>query len=83
VIERLKGLASLLQAHVPHDFDRGIVQQCEQFVIGASLAITSATSFRTGPQLDGPAVKHLWHNGFGGHEDSLERTPSGLVVATA
>ena len=71
VIERLKGLASLLQAHAQHDFDRGILQQGEQDVIGASSAITSATSLLTGPQIDGPGVKHLWRNGFGGHDDSL------------
>src|ERR1700681_1706364 len=70
-IERLKGLAGLLQAHAQHDFDRGILQQGEQDVIGASSAITSATSLLTGPQIDGPDVKHLWHNGFGGHDDSL------------
>ena len=55
VIERLKGLASLLQAHAQHDFDRGILQQGEQDVIGASSAITSATSLLTGPHIDGPA----------------------------
>jgi hypothetical protein len=49
VIERLKGLASLLQAHAQHDFDRGILQQGKQEVIGASSAITSATSLLTGP----------------------------------
>jgi hypothetical protein len=71
LIERLKGLASLLQAHAQHDFDRGILKQAEQDVIGASSAITSPTSLLTGPQIDGPDVKHLWHNGSGGHDDSL------------
>ena len=70
-IERVEGLASLLQAHAQHGFDRGILEQCEQDVIGASSAITSATSLLTGPQIDGPGVKHLWRNGFGGHDDSL------------
>src|ERR1700733_7426842 len=70
-IERLKGLASLLQAHAQHDFDRGILQQGEQEVVGARSAITSATSLLTGPQIDGPGVKHLWRSGFGGHDDSL------------
>jgi hypothetical protein len=37
-IERLKGLASLLEAHAQHDFDRGFLQQGEQDVIGASSA---------------------------------------------
>src|ERR1700722_11562586 len=71
VIEGLKGLAGLLQAHAQHDFDRGILQQGEQEVFGASSAITSATSLLTGPQIDSPDVKHLWRNGFGGHDDSL------------
>src|SRR5580700_10644214 len=71
VIERLQGLASLLQAHAQHDFDRGILEQGEQDVIGARSAITSATSLLTGAHIDGPDVKHLWHNGFGGHDDSL------------
>jgi hypothetical protein len=53
----------LLQAHAQHDFDRGILQQAEQDVIGASSAITSATGLLTGPHIDGPGVKHLWHNG--------------------
>src|SRR5271169_4660154 len=65
------GLASLLQAHAQHGFDRGILQQGEQDVIGAGSAITSATGLLTGPQIDGPDVKRLWHNGFGGHDDSL------------
>ena len=59
VIERLKGLASLLQVHAQHGFDRGILKQGEQEVIGAGSAITSATSLLTGPQIDGPRVKHL------------------------
>ena len=42
-IERIKGLASLLQAHAQHDFDRGILEQGKQDVIGARSAITSAT----------------------------------------
>src|ERR1700722_7448807 len=71
VIERLKGLASLLQAHAHHDFDRGILEQGKQDVIGASSAITSATGLLTRLQIDGPDVKYLWHNGFGGHDDSL------------
>ena len=54
VIERLKGLASLLQAHAQHDFDRGIFKQGEQDVIGASSAITSATSLLTGPHISSP-----------------------------
>src|SRR5215467_8112305 len=71
LVERVKGLASLLQAHAQHDFDRGILPQGEQDVIGASSAVTSATSLLTGPQIDGPGVKHLWRCGFGGHDDSL------------
>ncbi len=71
VIERLEGLARLLQAHAQHDFDRGILQQGEQEVIGAGSAITSATSFLTGLHVDGPDVKHLWCRGFGVHDDSL------------
>jgi hypothetical protein len=59
VIERLKSLAGLLQVHAQHDFDRGILQQGEQEVIGASPAITSAASLLTGPQIDGPRVKNL------------------------
>ena len=64
MIERLKGLASLQQVHPQHDFDRGILEQGEQEVIGAIAAITSATSLLTGLQTDGPDVKHLWRNGF-------------------
>ena len=71
MIERLEGLASLLQAHAQHGFDRGIFKQGEQEVIGASSAITSATSLLTGLQIDGPGVKRLWRNGFGGHDESL------------
>jgi hypothetical protein len=71
VIERRKGLASLLQVHAQHGFDRGILEQGEQEVIGARSAITSATSLLTGLQTDGPGVKRLWRNGFGGHDDSL------------
>src|ERR1022692_4294383 len=71
LVERLKGLASLLQAHAQHDFDRGILQQGEQDLIGAGSAITSAASLLTSPHVDGPGVKHLWHSGFGGHDDSL------------
>ena len=71
LIERLKGPASLLQAHAQRGFDRGILQQGEQKVVGARSAITSATSLLTGPQIEGPGVMHLWHNGFGGHDDSL------------
>ena len=70
-IERLKGLASLLQAHAQHGFDRWILEQGEQDVIGAGPAITSATSLLAGPQIDRPAVKHLRRNGSGGHDDSL------------
>src|SRR5580698_521521 len=40
-------------------------------MIGARSAITSATSFLAGLQIDGPAVKRLWHRGFGRHDDSL------------
>src|SRR5580693_2708995 len=65
------GLASLLQGHAQGDFDRGILQQGEQEVIGAGSAITSATGLLTGPQIDGPRVMHLWPNRFGGHDDSL------------
>src|SRR5271170_829162 len=71
LIERVKGLASLLQAHAQYGFDRGILQQGEQDVIGAISAITSATSLLSGLQTDGPGVKGLWRNGFGGHDDSL------------
>ncbi len=46
------GLASLLQAHAQHDFDRGILQQGEQEVIGAGSAITPSTGFLTGAQID-------------------------------
>src|SRR5580692_10249006 len=70
-IEGLKGLASLLQAHAQHGFERGILEQGEQEVIGAASAITSATSLLTGPQIDGPAVQHLWRCRFGSHDDSL------------
>ena len=42
------GLAGLLQAHAQGDFDRGILHQGEQDVIGASPAITSAASLLTG-----------------------------------
>ena len=71
MIERLKGLASLLQADAQRHLDRGIFEQGEQEVIGAISAITSATTFLTGLQTDGPGVKRLWRNGFGGHDDSL------------
>ena len=71
LIERLKSLASLLQTHAQHVFDRGILEQSEQDVIGAISAITSATSLLTGLQTDGPGVKRLWRNGFGSHDDSL------------
>src|ERR1700722_20047044 len=71
VIEGLKGLAGLLQAHAQRDFDRGILQQGEQEVIGSGSAITSATSLLTGPQIEVPGVEHLWRCGFGGHDDSL------------
>ena len=40
-------------------------------MIGASSAITSATSLLTGLEIDDPGVMHLSHNGFGGHDDSL------------
>src|SRR5487761_2299853 len=40
-------------------------------MIGAISAITSATSLFTGLQTDGPGVKRLSRNGFGGHDDSL------------
>src|SRR5581483_907122 len=49
LIERRKGLASVLQAHAEHGLDRGILQQCEEEVIGAGSAITSATRLLTGP----------------------------------
>jgi hypothetical protein len=62
VIERLEGLAGLLQAHAQHDFDQGILEQGEQEVIGAISAITAATSLLSGLQTDGPGVKRLWHN---------------------
>src|ERR1700722_11294860 len=71
VIERLKALASLQQAPAQHDFDRGILEQGEQDVIGAGSAITSATSLLTGLQVDGPGVQHLWSDGFCSHADSL------------
>jgi hypothetical protein len=61
----------LLQAHAQYGFDRGILEQGEQDVIGAVSAITSATSLLTGLQTDGPGVKRLWRNGFGNHDDSL------------
>src|SRR5580704_12375282 len=48
-----------------------MLQQGEQDVIGASAAITSASSLFTGLQIHAPAVKHLWRKGFGGHDDSL------------
>ena len=51
-IERLLGLAGLLQVHAQHDFDRGILKQGEQDVIGASSSITSATSLLTGLQIE-------------------------------
>src|SRR5580704_6671637 len=60
-----------MQAHAQQDFDRRILQQGEQDVIGARSAVTSATSFLTGLQVDGPDVTHLWCNRFGGHDDSL------------
>ena len=71
LIERLMGLASLLQGHAQHGFDRGILQQGEQDVIGASPAVTSAAGFLAGLQSDVPAVKHLWRCGFGDHDGSL------------
>jgi hypothetical protein len=71
VIERLEGLAGLLQADAQHGFDRRILEQGEQEVISVGSAVTSATSLLTGPQTDRPGVKHLWHCGFGGHRDSL------------
>ncbi len=71
VIERREGLAGLLQAHSQHIFDQGILEQGEQEVIGANSAITSATSFFTGLQTEGPGVKRPWRNGIGGHDDSL------------
>ena len=43
LIERLKGLAGLLQAHAQHDFDRGILQQGEQKVIAELAPITSCS----------------------------------------
>jgi hypothetical protein len=52
----------LLQAHAQHDFDRGILEQGEQEVIGAISAITAATSLLSGLQTDGPGVKRLWHS---------------------
>src|SRR4029077_530498 len=67
----VKALASLLQAHAQHGFDRGILQQGEQEVIGASSTIASATSLLTGLQIDGPGVKRLWYHGFAGHDESL------------
>ena len=65
MVERLEGLASFRQAHVQRDFDRGVLQQGEQEVIGTCSPVTSATSFLTGLQRDGPDVEHLWHEGFG------------------
>src|ERR1700740_2606862 len=65
------GMASLLQNHAQGDFDRGILQQGEQEVIGAGPAITPAAGLLTGLQIDGPRVMHLWPSGFGGHDDSL------------
>src|SRR5580693_3698885 len=65
------GDASLLQAHAQHDFDRWILEQGEQDVIGTSSAITSSTSLLTSLQIDGPGVKRRRRNGFGGHDDSL------------
>ena len=55
VIERLMGLASLLQAHAQHGFDRGILQQGEQDVIGAGPAITPAAGLLAGLQIDMPS----------------------------
>src|SRR5580700_8326051 len=71
VIERLLDLASLLQGHAQGDFDRGILQQREQEVIGAGSAITPAAGLLTGLQIDGPRVMHLGRSRFGGHDDSL------------
>jgi hypothetical protein len=65
VIERLVGLASLLQVYAQQGLDRGIVHQGEQEVIGASSAITPATSFLTGSEIDGPGVVRLRRNRFG------------------
>ena len=65
------GLASLLQGHAQGSFDRGIFQQGEQEVIGACSAITSATSFLAGMEVEGPDVEQLWRDGFNGHDDSL------------
>src|ERR1700733_6705630 len=65
------GLASLLRGHSQHGFDRGILQQGEQAVIGASPAAAPAASLLPGLQKDVPAVKHLWRCGFGGHDGSL------------
>jgi len=48
-IERLEGLASLLQVDAQHDFDRRILEQGEQKVIGAISAVTSAASLFAGP----------------------------------
>jgi hypothetical protein len=48
VIERLKGPASLLQAHAQHNLDRRILQQRKQEVIGAGSTIASATSLLAG-----------------------------------
>lgn len=44
LIEGVKDLASLLQAHAQDALDRGIRQQAEQDVIGAGSAVTSAMS---------------------------------------
>jgi hypothetical protein len=48
-----------------------VIEQGEQDVIGARSAITSATGFLSGPQINGPAVKDLRYHGFGGHVGSL------------
>src|ERR1700749_1969441 len=49
---------SLRRGHAQGAFDRGILQQGEQDVIGASSAITPATSLLTCLQIDGPRVMH-------------------------
>jgi len=61
----------LLQAHAQGDFDRGVLEQGEQEVIGAGSAITPSTGLLTRLQVDGPGVQHFWSDGFGGHDDSL------------
>jgi hypothetical protein len=71
VIERRKGLASLWQVYAQDGFNRGILEQGEQEVIGARSAITSATSLLTSLQIESPGVKRLWRNGFDCHDDSL------------